>query len=273
MAVRTEKHTNIVLFGQSGAGKSSLVNLMAEEEVAITSNDLTSCTLCWKEYSIEFGGESYKVFDTVGLEEPQLGIPQYLDAIENAYRLIQDLKKQGGIDLLLFCMRAGRLTSTLQSNYRLFHEFLCDKDIPVVVVITHLEHEKGKMDDWWTRNEEHFVRRQVHVAGHACITAIEGNCPGRYEESCTTIRKLVKEFAAEGKKKKLVWFRNGGIADNWFISFVFKVTKLLAEKMKKTSSVKKQVTSDLISRCGMPPKVAEQLADMMKNDVVERVTS
>ncbi|KAG2351852.1 P-loop containing nucleoside triphosphate hydrolase protein, partial [Suillus spraguei] len=125
----SHKHVNIVLFGQAGAGKSSLVNLMAGMDIAGTPNDFGSGTLHWQEYPIEFGGEPYKVFDTVGLEEPQLGIPQYLNAVENAYRLIQDLERQGGIDLLLFCMRAGRLTTTLENNYRLFYEFLCDKKV------------------------------------------------------------------------------------------------------------------------------------------------
>ncbi|KAG2036037.1 P-loop containing nucleoside triphosphate hydrolase protein [Suillus americanus] len=252
-----KKHTNIVLFGQAGAGKSSLVNLMAGIDVAITSNDLGSCTLHWKEYFIEFGGESYKVFDTVGLEEPQLGIPQYLDAVENAYRLIQDLEKQGGIDLLLFCIRAGRLSPTLQSNYRLFHEFLCNRKIPIVIALTHLEIENGEMDRWWTRNEHLFHRYEINVAGHACVTTLKGN--SRYEQSRTVIRKLVKEFT-DGKK--LAW--KGG--NSWFVSFMRKLMELLLGNGK--SLARKDVVTLLIKRCGMSQDVAKQLADRIKNDVV-----
>jgi tRNA U34 5-carboxymethylaminomethyl modifying GTPase MnmE/TrmE len=151
--ISSNKHANIVLFGQAGAGKSSLVNLMAGKDVAYTSNDAKSCTLHWQEYPIQFNGASYNVFDTVGLQESQLGIPQYLDAIENAYRLIQDLERQGGIDLLMFCMRAGRLTPTLENNYRLFHEFLCDKKVPIIVVITHLV-SKPRSERWITGGRE-----------------------------------------------------------------------------------------------------------------------
>ncbi|KAG1723933.1 P-loop containing nucleoside triphosphate hydrolase protein [Suillus lakei] len=256
---------NIVLFGQAGAGKSSLVNLMAGKDLASTSNDLTSsgCTLCWQEHPVEFDGKSYKVFDTVGLEEPQLGIPQYLDAVENSYKLIQDLERQGGIDLLLFCMRAGRLTATLQNNYRLFHEFLCDKKVPIVVVITHLENEVGEMDAWWEKYEEVFRDREVHVAGHACITAIKGNSPRRHEESRTTIRKLVKEFTAD--RKKQAW--KGG--DNLFVSFMGNLRELLVGNRK---SVRKNMVSRLTKRCGMSPGVAKQLADRIKNDEVEGAT-
>jgi hypothetical protein len=47
--------------------------------------------------------------------------------------LISKLRKEGGIDLLLFCVRAGRFTSTTQNNYRLFYEWLCEKNVPIVV--------------------------------------------------------------------------------------------------------------------------------------------
>ncbi|KAG1737384.1 P-loop containing nucleoside triphosphate hydrolase protein [Suillus lakei] len=254
---------NIVLFGQAGAGKSSLVNLMAGEDVAGTSMDLKSHTLHWQEYPIKFDGTSYNVFDTVGLEEPQLGIPQFLDAVENAYSLIQELERKGGIDLLLFCMRAGRLTTTLQTNYRLFHEFLCDKKVPIILVITYLENEVGEMDAWWKRNEAIFRDREVHVAGHACITAIRGNFPHRHEESRTTIRNVVKEFTSDGQKQ--AW--NGG--DNLFVSLMRKLRELLVGNGKPA---KKKMVSRLTKRCGMSPDVAKQLADRIKNDESEGAT-
>jgi tRNA U34 5-carboxymethylaminomethyl modifying GTPase MnmE/TrmE len=252
--------TNIVLFGQAGAGKSSLVNLMAGMDIAHTSNDARSSTLHWQQYPIQFDGKSYNVFDTVGLEEPQLGIPQYLHAVENAYMLIQDLERQGGIDLLLFCMRAGRLTTTLENNYRLFHEFLCDKKVPVVVVITYLENEVGEMDAWWKQNRSIFREREVYVASHACITAIQGNYPERHAQSRTTIRKVIKEFTADGQKE--AWI--GG--DTTFVSFMRKLKGLLGG-----GNLGKDVVSRL-KRCGMSPEVAKQLADRIKNGIVEGAT-
>ncbi|KAG2091854.1 uncharacterized protein F5147DRAFT_437957 [Suillus discolor] len=256
------KHPNVVVFGQRGAGKSSLVNLIAGKNVANTSIDLKRCMLKWEEYPVKFDGGSYNIFDTVGLEEPQLGIPQYLDAVENAYSLIQNLERQGGIDLLMLCMRAGQLTATLQNNYRLFNEFLCEKKVPFVMVITYLENEVGEMDNWWKRNEKTFRHQEFHVDGHACITAIRGNCPERYEQSRTTIRKLVKEFTADGQKRA----RKEGEETNQFMSLMRKLRGLVSAKSR---SKKDNIVPRLTKRCGLTPNVAKQLADRIKKDAVE----
>ncbi|OAX32445.1 hypothetical protein K503DRAFT_606042, partial [Rhizopogon vinicolor AM-OR11-026] len=117
---------NIVIFGETGAGKSSVTNLMASQKVARVSPDTQRCTLEWTEYTVTFDdGTQYQVFDTVGLEEPRLQTKEYLTAITNAYSLINALRERGGINLLLFCIRGGRVTTTMKSNYRLFFEFLC----------------------------------------------------------------------------------------------------------------------------------------------------
>ncbi|KAG2151277.1 uncharacterized protein EDB93DRAFT_310004 [Suillus bovinus] len=253
---------NIVLFGQGGAGKSSLVNLMAGNNVARTSIDVKRCTLKWEKYPVAFDGGHYNIFDTIGLEEPQLGVSQYLDAVENAHSLIQTLDSQGGIDLLMFCMRAGRLTATLLNNYRLFNEFLCEKKVPIVIVITYLENEEGEMDEWWKRNKETFRDQGFHVAGHACITAIRGSCPERHAQSRTTIHELVKESTADGQRQ--AW--KGG--DNLFVSLMQKLRELLLGKPRS----KKEIASRLTKRCGLSLDVAKQLADRIKKDVAEGAT-
>ncbi|KAG2134459.1 P-loop containing nucleoside triphosphate hydrolase protein [Suillus clintonianus] len=248
---------NIVLFGETGAGKSSLVNLMAGKEVALTSSGTQHCTMRWQDYNIEFNGESFKVFNTFGLEEPQLGIKEYLESVENAYRLIKELDSQGGIDLLLFCIRAGRMTTTIQSNYRLFHEFLCEKKVPIVLAITNLEREQ-RMEDWWDREHDIFPRYQIYVAGHACITAANGldsRHKDLYEESRITIRHLVKQSTADGQKQ--AW--TGG--DNLFASFMRKVKQLLTGG----SHVKrKDLIPRLTKHCGISQEVAKHLADIIK---------
>ncbi|KAG2036978.1 hypothetical protein BDR03DRAFT_958189 [Suillus americanus] len=218
------------------------------------------CTMHWQEYNIGFGDTSYKVFDTVGLEAPQLGIKEYLDFVENAYQLIKQLDKQGGIDLLLFCVRAGRVTATLQSNYRLFYEFLCEKKVPIVLAITNLEREK-RMEDWWERNKGTFDNYQIKVAGHACITAanrLDGRHKNLYEESRVTIRNLVENFTANEQKQ--AWL--GG--DNLFVSLTRRLKGLLQGNSRLR---RKDLVTHLTKRCGISREVAKRLADMIRHDV------
>ncbi|KAG1802527.1 P-loop containing nucleoside triphosphate hydrolase protein [Suillus subaureus] len=245
---------NIVLFGEAGAGKSSVVNLMAGEEVAVTSLSMRRCTLNWQDYTIHFGGKSYKVFDTTGIEESGLEKEEYLTAVANAYMFIKALDAEGGVDLLLFCVRAGRFTAALQSNYRFFYEFLCEKKVPIVLAITNLEREQ-RMEDWWEREHGIFTRYQIHVAGHACITAVNGS-PGRhqqrYEDSRVAIRKLVEEkIASEG------W--GGGR-----IKFMMLVRALKKISVKSLHIKKRTLASQLKERCGMSGETARQLADMIE---------
>jgi GTPase Era involved in 16S rRNA processing len=185
---------NIVVFGETGAGISSLVNLIAGQEMAITSPDMERCTTHWKGHAIYIDGCDYKVFDTAGLQERQLGMKEYGDVIMDAYDLITKLNQEGRIDLLLYCVRAGAFTTTLQINYRLFYEWLCEKKVPIVLVLTGLEREQN-MEDWWTRNERIFTKYEIHVADHACITAanrLYGRHEMLYEESRRLVRDLVR---------------------------------------------------------------------------------
>lgn len=251
---------NIVLFGHTGAGKTSVVNLMAGKEIATTSNSPERCTLQWEEFSIGFDGYNYKVFDTIGLEDPQLGIKEYLEAIVNAHNLIMKLESGGGIDLLLFCVRADRVPATLQNDYRLFHEWLCEKKVPIVLVLTGLEREK-RMEDWWTRNEATFNRYDIVVQGHACITAadkLDGRYQGLYDESRHLVRNLVREHTYG----RLGGWKGG---DGWFGRFMHKLRELFPGNY---SMKKKEVMTILTKRCGMPVEAAEQLAKQVRKDLV-----
>ncbi|KAF8551305.1 hypothetical protein OG21DRAFT_1418241, partial [Imleria badia] len=161
---------NVILFGETGVGKSSVINLMAGTEVALTSSNLEACTLETTEYSFTLPGEmSFCIYETVGLNESQKGLDAVLGAIEKAQQLVASVHA-GGIDLLLFCIRGGCITAGMQRNYRLFFECVCEKKVPLAFVVTHLEQE-DMMENWWERNEKTFEEYGIRSVAHACVTA------------------------------------------------------------------------------------------------------
>jgi len=237
---------NVVLFGEAGVGKSSVINLIAGREVADVSPDLMGCTLSSTHYTFPIEGRRFHIWDTVGLEDATLGVKGYLDTSEKSLELTQKLSAEGGVDLLLFCMRSGRLTATTQSNYRLFYEVLCGSQVPIALIITHLEGEVV-MEDWWTRNVKNMERFGIKSAGHACVTARLLAGQEKYKLSQIAIRNLLVGY--DGTAKYVM------PPEAWFIQFL----RLFGLFARPKGLKGKKLQDLLVKRCGFDPKVAEEL--------------
>ncbi|KAH7888366.1 P-loop containing nucleoside triphosphate hydrolase protein [Phlebopus sp. FC_14] len=251
--------TNIILFGETGVGKSSVINLIAGKSVAKVSADVDGCTMASTQYIIHLKSRSVRIFDTVGLEEPQMGVNGYLSAIEKAFDLVTSLTKYGGVHLLLFCMRGGRITATVQSNYRLFHEFLCDKKVPIALVFTGLERERN-MDDWWNRNEKNIKKYGIHSVGHACITAVrDSDDPSaeddKYTESRRKIVGLLEDCTDNGDAFKME-------SESWLGMVLVRMRMLIN---KKRNPKQKDTIKILMKRCHMEPEAARRVAALIKH--------
>ncbi|KZP22227.1 P-loop containing nucleoside triphosphate hydrolase protein [Athelia psychrophila] len=164
----TPLHPNIILFGQPGAGKSSLINMIVGEDVAITSSDLTKCTFDSKPYDVELAeGFTVTLWDTAGLDQ---GSCSDKDTIRRVCELI--LRLEQGVILLVFCLR-GRIHEGALENYEMFRK-LCHSTVPMVVVVSGLEREPNKVE-WWSRNEVAFTRASMKFNYHACIVGTRGS--------------------------------------------------------------------------------------------------
>ncbi|KAJ3934302.1 MAG: hypothetical protein NXY57DRAFT_1036920 [Lentinula lateritia] len=122
---------NIILFGSTGCGKSSIVNIVTIKR------------------------QEYCLYDTTGLDEGTVGTVVSKDALVKLYHLLHDL--QGGISLLVYCMWGSRITETLEQNYNIFYDGFCRKAVPIVIVVTGLEdlHHRHtwKKDEKWRIQE------------------------------------------------------------------------------------------------------------------------
>ncbi|OAX33001.1 hypothetical protein K503DRAFT_701153 [Rhizopogon vinicolor AM-OR11-026] len=216
---------NFIIFGEMGVGKSSLVNLIAGKQLATASSSATSVTLDSTQYKIRLPDSEREVnlYDTVGLNESRMDNATYIDAATKARELLLSLQEKEGVHGLIFCLRGCRISDTVQKNYSLFHEFMCQKQVPISLVFTGLENEQDDMDNWWTQNQAHIKKSGIACVAHACITTIKGYndvYEQRYLESQNKMHKMLNELACGAACPVDV--------DGWFARVCQKLRQLLA---------------------------------------------
>ncbi|KAI6032789.1 P-loop containing nucleoside triphosphate hydrolase protein [Pisolithus orientalis] len=227
---------NIVLFGETGVGKTSVINLIAGHEIASVSSGVRGCTLDSKEYRLAANESHLRIFDTVGLNSPTVN---------------------QGVDLLLFCMRGGRLNEAQLNNYRLFQEYLCEKKVPVAIVVTHLEQE-ANMEQWWADNEEDLRNFKIDFIGHACVTAINKNThlfEDKLDESRQTVLRLLRTHVHEPGTP---FFME---TDKWLSAFLKKMGYLIrGGNLPKMRAIREK----LVEECRMSKERANAIIEELQ---------
>ncbi|KAG6331686.1 hypothetical protein ID866_7401 [Astraeus odoratus] len=198
---RTRKR-NVVLAGETGVGKSSLINLIVDRNLARVSNDSFGCTSDIQNYRAVIGRDYFEIWDTPGLDEGVGGTVASATARTKLRTFLRDISKTEGIHLLILCTRGWRISRTLQSNYKIIRQ-ATPPDVPIAIVVTGLERHPC-MNDWWIKNERELTRLNVTFDDHACLTTIpENDLPeafqGRYLESQEIIHELILKNCLSGK--------------------------------------------------------------------------
>jgi len=166
---------NVVVFGESGSGKSSTINLLLGRPAATVSDRAIGCTFEFQKYATS----NYNLFDTVGLSEGSQGTMKQSFAVNQLINLLKSL--EGGVSLLVFVMEKGRIKKSLDENYKLFVEAICMQKVPVVLLITHCEFEE-RLGTWWSENKVYFDNYGMNfasVVSGCCMNAQSGPPPMR----------------------------------------------------------------------------------------------
>ncbi|KAI6043967.1 hypothetical protein EDC04DRAFT_2646427 [Pisolithus marmoratus] len=180
---------NVVIAGESGIGKSSLINLIADQQLARTSSDSTVCTLEPESYNVRIDGHDFLLWDTPGFNEGLTDPPKTnYSAVLRSF--LQRMSLEGKIDLLLYCMPASRAKNAMVNNYLAIHS----------VVPPATSYSGSQMEDWWANNKNDLESLGMNVAGHACVTALpdsgtrvlQSSIYKRVAESRKTLRNLIR---------------------------------------------------------------------------------
>ncbi|PVF93770.1 hypothetical protein CPB86DRAFT_741976 [Serendipita vermifera] len=243
---------NVVLFGQTGSGKSSIINMLLGTEKAPTSSGVIGHTFKSDRYQANIGGRDFNLFDTTGLGEGDEGRVPTRDAIKNLYQLVQSLS--GGLSLLVFVFR-GRLNETARRNYKMFYDTFCNRKVPIVLVVTGMENESN-VDEWWGQNSTAFRSYGMKFSGHACITAVKGRRVGEkwslqreFDRSQRDVEKLILDCYM-----RKPWSIH---STHWFTTTLSRL--LLVEKLTSKGHLE-QLEKALIQNAGMTKKDAQEEA-------------
>lgn len=207
----------MIIFGETGVGKSSLINLILGREDAKISQDAGGCTLDNKSYPVKIEGQTYHLYDTAGLNRGGADTLEHPGAVQNLTSLVQSLAPNGrsNIHLLVFVVRCGRLPQTTEKAYKFLYYDVCKARVPIVLVVTGCENVEPDMDHWWSAStKERFERSGMEFDGHACVCADKGRMvEGEYsnsevfEESREKVQNLIlREYPPIRKKTRNIIF-------------------------------------------------------------------
>ncbi|KDQ52978.1 hypothetical protein JAAARDRAFT_39690 [Jaapia argillacea MUCL 33604] len=184
---------NVIVFGESGVGKSSVINLVAGLQVANTAE--TGCTFRSQKHVVPTPHMTLNLFDTVGLNRDSEWTTQSIDAIKDLYLLVHNL--EGGLNLLVHVVKASGITALIAHHYRMVFKGFCQRHVPIVLVITGLEHESDP-DRWWRKHRHEFNDWGMVYSGQACVTATTDHSKHQrmYSKSRPKVVDLITQWSS-----------------------------------------------------------------------------
>lgn len=181
---------NVVLFGETGVDKSSIINLIVRKNIANEAPDARYPML--KHVSKTTLGrrrcELWEVSSTASIGLFRRFVFKW--RIKASYR---KLHKDGGAPLILYCMR-GPSAPTASRDYQDFTNIVGSTSHASIVAVVNGLESLTNMDDWWTKHEGDLERLGMQFSDHACISSLPDHPSTLLSRE--TIRNLIESYAS-----------------------------------------------------------------------------
>ncbi|KAG1721514.1 kinase-like domain-containing protein [Suillus lakei] len=200
---------NVLLFGETGVGKSAIINLIMGRDVAQTSLWAETCTLQHTSHEVRLKDRTFKLWEVSSIE-PLRSSSNFLAKwlLKKPHKLFKD----DGVYLLLYCIRGSRAQRALVKDYKIFTKEVRSTVGPgrvsVAAVVTALEDYPTNMDNWWAKNKDNLERLGMQFSAHVCITSLPDDphaspaMRARRQRSKQAIRSLLYESYQVGRTRQ-----------------------------------------------------------------------
>jgi GTP-binding protein EngB required for normal cell division len=186
---------NVVIFGETGSGKSSFINRITQYLLAETSNDAHGCTSTPERYPVEISGRKYVLIDTPGLNEGSAGTVPDAEAKQLLKNLLRELmsSKSDDIGLLVYFVRSTAHPRTFVKVYNKVYSGICHKRVPIILV-GGWRNERD-MEIWWATNGDQCNSLGMHFENYPCDPATHVAEPSGF------LRNLIaKHYASDSSR-------------------------------------------------------------------------
>ncbi|KAI9573358.1 hypothetical protein HD554DRAFT_861763 [Boletus coccyginus] len=230
------KTTNVIVCGEPGVAAGRVINLIVDDIIIKPLTDYDREAMAVTPIDATLQSKNIRIFYVIGPRDPYLDLQVYHTAIRNMYELVQRAKDAGGIHLVLLCMVGSKVTAAVENNYRLFHDYICDGKVPMMLIVTGLGRMK-RMEDWWDKHKSDRELQAMRIVKHACITVLQGEDDEhekKYKDSMLTMQRLLTDFMEEDGLGATLKAHCPDDVDRWFVFAGRRTIDLLLRGLKKS---------------------------------------
>jgi uncharacterized membrane protein YdjX (TVP38/TMEM64 family)/GTP-binding protein EngB required for normal cell division len=174
---------NIVIFGTTGSGKSSIVNILLESEEAPASNDAMGCTAKPENYDFSIDEGKYRIWDTPGLNEGSEGLVPAKVALKNLKSFVKEVMRDNNRPpLFILCIEGSMDVKAQLRHYDSLKSTI--GAAPFSIVVTGMDrYSSSPWSKWWGEHRKVLQSFGVASVDHACVcTLLDGDEPARSRE-------------------------------------------------------------------------------------------